>query len=365
MRITRLELRNFRSYASLELDPSPGLTVLVGPNAAGKTNAIEAIQMVTSLRSFRRPKLDEVVRWGAEEARVRIVAEQGERRLETEMSVDAAGQRTYRVNGQTKRRLAEITGLLPSVTFTPDDLEMVKGPAERRRTAIDDLGEQLSPVFGALRRDYGRVVRHRNALLKEGAPDREVDPWGEQVALLGARLLSHRVRLLGRVMAAASEGYAAMAGGEPLGFTYDDRCGLHGSDTEDLVAVAEAIRIETARRHDEERRRATTLAGPHRDDIVFDIAGRDARTFASQGQQRTIALAWKLAEVSVVREVLRTDPVLLLDDVMSELDSTRRAALSELVSTEIQTFVTTTNTGYFEQSMLDRSLVVPIPEAGR
>lgn len=360
MRITRLELRDFRNYTSLDVEPAPGLTVFAGPNASGKTNVIEAIQLVTSTRSFRRPRFEDLVRWGADEARVRLAAAEGERRLETELTVDSAGQRAYKVNGQSKRRHSEVAGLLPSVVFTPDDLEMVKGPAERRRSAIDDLGEQLSPVYGSLRRDYGRVVKHRNALLKEGAPAGEMDPWDHQVASLGARLVSHRYRLLERVMSAAAEDYAAMAAGEELGYTYADRCGLHTCDPGDTDAVEEAIRAEIARRHQEERRRATTLAGPHRDDIVFSVGGRDARAFASQGQQRTVALAWKLAEVRVVGEVLRRDPVLLLDDVMSELDADRRASLSELVSTEIQTFVTTTNTSYFSSGMLERALVVPI-----
>ena len=146
MRITRVELRDFRNYEAFDLEPSPGLTVLVGPNAAGKTNVIEAVQLVTAARSFRRPRFEELVRWGTEGARVRLRAEKDERLLETEMTVDATGQRSYRINGQSKRRFSEISGLLPSVLFTPEDLGLVKGPAERRRAALDDLGEQLSPT---------------------------------------------------------------------------------------------------------------------------------------------------------------------------------------------------------------------------
>jgi DNA replication and repair protein RecF len=361
LRITRLELSNFRNYTRFVLEPSPSLTVLLGPNAAGKTNAIEAIQLVTSTRSFRRPKLDQVVRWGSEGASVRLRAEDGPRLLETEMEIDAEGRRTYRVNGQTVRRFSEVAGLLPSVVFTPDDLDMAKGPAERRRTAIDDLGEQLSATYGSLRHDYGRVVRHRNALLKDHATETLMEAWDEQLVTMGAKLLAHRLRLLEKVMTHAAERYQAMAKGEELGFAYVDKCGLPPGGPLDQDLIERALRAELGKRRAEEDRRVTTLVGPHRDDIVFDVDGRNARTFASQGQQRTIALAWKLAEVEVVREVLREDPVLLLDDVMSELDAERRAALSQLVSSDIQTFITTTNTGYFTGEMLDRALMVEIP----
>jgi DNA replication and repair protein RecF len=363
VRITRLELRDFRNYERYTLEPSTGLTVLVGPNAAGKTNIIEAVQMVTSARSFRRPRFDDLVRWGAAGARVTLKAEEGARSLEMALDIDAEGRRTYRVNGQTKRRLSEIPGILPSVVFTPEDLDMVKGPAERRRSAVDDLGEQLSPAYGSLRRDYGRIVRQRNALLREGSGREALSVWDDQLASVGARLVVHRLRLLERVMRRASVRYAAMADGEELAYSYSDRCGLGSCDAEDTPGVEEGLRSEIARRSGEERVRATTLAGPHRDDIVFSVAGRDARSFASQGQQRTVALAWKLAEVEVVEEVLRRPPVLLLDDVMSELDAARRAALSEIVASEIQTIVTTTNTGYFSPEILERATVASIGDS--
>jgi len=360
VRITRVELTDFRNYENLVLEPSPGLTVLTGPNAAGKTNAIEAIQLVTAARSFRKPEFTDVVRWGASCARVYVRAEEGPRLLEIDLEVDDQGRRTYLVNGQVRRRHADVAGLLPSVVFTPDDLGMVKGPAERRRAATDDLGEQLSSTYGSLRRDHGRAVRQRNTLLRESVAGPEMDVWEEQVISLGSKLVIHRVRLLERIMQHAAKRYAEMAGGENLGYIYADRCGIGECATLETGAVEEAMRAELKRRHAEERRRLVTLVGPHRDDIVLKIEGKDARSFASQGQQRTIALAWKLAEVAVVEDVLHREPVLLLDDVMSELDADRRTALSDLVAGEIQTVVTTTNTSYFTEEMLAKALVVPI-----
>lgn len=360
MRITRIELSDFRSYEKFTLEPSPGLTVLVGPNAAGKTNVIEAIQLVTAARSFRRPEFCDLIRWGAAQARVSLRAEENVRLLEIELRVDENSGRTYLVNGQTRRRHSEVAGLLPSVVFTPDDLALVKGPAEKRRSAVDDLGEQLSSTYGSLRRDYGKVVRQRNALLREGAPGSSLEAWDEQLVMLGSRLLVHRLGLLERTMAHAVRRYAEMTDGETLGYSYADRCGIGECSSLGPAEAEEALRAELAARARDERVRAVTLVGPHRDDIMLTVDARDARSFASQGQQRTIALAWKLAEVEMVEEVLRRKPVLLLDDVMSELDAERRAALSEVVASEIQTVVTTTTIGYFSPETLEKATIVDI-----
>ena len=338
---------------------------MVGPNAVGKTNIIEGLQLATAGSSFRRPRWEDLVRWGDDAARVSLRAEGGPRRLEVSLDISSDGTRTFRVDGTAKRRTADVAGLVPSVTFTPDDLAMVKGPAERRRTSIDDLGEQLSATYGSLRRDYGRVVRQRNILLRDERAGHELDAWDEQLATLGARLVSHRIRLLARVMGHAAERYAEMAGGEPLEWHYEDRCGLEPEgEPPSAGEAARAIAAEISRRAPEERRRAVTLVGPHRDDVVFSVGGRDARSFASQGQQRTAALAWKLAEVSVIEDVLRRRPVLLLDDVMSELDAERRAALRKTVAGRTQTVVTTTNLGYFDEEALADATVVTLPPEG-
>ena len=362
MLVTSVVLADFRNYGSFELRPHPALTVLVGPNATGKTNSIEAIQLATTGASFRRPRWEDLVRWGADKGRATLVAGDGERHLELGLEVSADGGHSFTVNGQSRRRISDVAGRLPSVTFTPDDLELAKGPSERRRSSVDDLGGQLSRTYGAMRRDFGRVVRQRNALLKEQAGPGELAVWDEQVVAMGAKLLSYRLRLLAQVMDEAADRYAATAGGEQLSWTYDDRCGLGGEASAATSAdeAGEGIRAELHRRQDEERRRGVTLVGPHRDDLVFLVGGRPARAFASQGQQRTIALAWKLAEVAVIERVLHARPLLLLDDVMSELDAGRREALMDVVARRAQTFVTTTNIGYFGAETLAEASVVEL-----
>lgn len=363
MRITRLELKDFRNSVHRVLEPGEALTVFVGPNAAGKTNIIEAISVVATGASFRHPRWDEVVRWQADDALVAMVAEGEGSHVEVEMRTTADGTRSWRVNGLNKRRTADAVRFVPVVSFTPDDLLLVKGSAELRRAAVDSLGEQLSATYGALRRDYARVVRQRNALLRDEAASSELTPWDEQLVQLGGRLHTHRRSLVRKVIEAAAPVYAHLSDGEMLTSRLADRCGVGCDDISVEVErqqAEDALRSELDRRRADERTRRVSLVGPHRDDIIFEVDGRDARSYCSQGQQRTIALAWKLAEVSVVRDVLRRAPVLLLDDVMSELDETRRAALTDLVQRDIQTFVTTTNTGYFDPDLLRSALVVTV-----
>lgn len=363
MRITQLELRDFRNYTHWSFQPDSALTVFAGPNAIGKTNIIEAIQLVATGSSFRNPRWDDVVRWGADRAAVTLHADGDGSHADIQLIIESEGQRTWSVGGVRKRRTADACRYVPVVAFTPDDLSLVKGPAEQRRTALDVLGEQLSPTYGALRRDYNRVVRQRNALLRDEAPQVSVDPWDEQLIRLGARLHTHRRRLARQVLDAAAPIYTHLAAGETLKATMCDRCGL---GTHDLTASIEtgeaetALREELARRRIDERARGVTLAGPHRDDLAFLIGQRDARVFGSQGQQRTIALAWKWAEVVVIETIMKKAPILLLDDVMSELDESRRGALTDLVQRKVQTFVTTTTTTYFDPALLREARVIDL-----
>jgi DNA replication and repair protein RecF len=363
--ITRIGLRDYRNLESFELSPESALTVLVGPNGAGKTNTIEAIQILCTGSSFRNPVWEDLVRWGSGTANVYMAVEGESSPLTVNLRISRSGSRIWKVNDITKRRLSDATRFVPVVVFTPDDLSMVKGSAEQRRASIDALGEQLSVVYGSLRRDYARVVRQRNKLLRDGTTPEALRPWSAQLVALGARLHTHRRRLLRRVADSMRPAYARLSGGEELEVLMEDRCGVGVSvvDTDiDHETVAGCMDEQISTRSAQEIERRVSLVGPHRDDVVFTIGERDARSFASQGQQRTLALAWKLAEVEVVRSVMSKTPVLLLDDVMSELDQDRRAALTAVMQQDIQTFVTTTNTGYFDPALLRSAVVVDMGE---
>ena len=354
--ITHLELIDFRSYERFTIEPDRELTILVGPNAAGKTNVIEAIELLTAAESFRRPGWGDVVRWGADEARLELRAAGDGRVLDTIMRAGLTGKRSYEVNGKIRRRVSEVAGIVPCVVFTPDDLRIVKDSADRRRSAVDGVGDQLSPAYRSARIEYERILKHRNSLLRDEARENEMlELWTSRLIDSGSSFGGHRRRLFERLSARMSEVYRMLSSGERLTAVYLPSWEGHTLEDAD---PRDAMRTALRQRRKEETGRGTTLVGPHRDDVLFSIDGRDARSFASQGQQRTIALAWKLAEVGVIAEIGGQPPVLLLDDVMSELDETRRHSLAKFVGEAAQTFVTTTNLGYFEDELVRRALVV-------
>lgn len=317
--------------------------------------------MLTAGESFRRPQWHEVVKWGEPEAHLELEAEGDGRCLDINLRVTQAGRRAYRVNGKARRRVSEASGIIPSVVFTPDDLRMVKDSADRRRAAIDSVGDQLSASYLAARMEYERIVRQRNAALKDIDGDQAtLAVLAEKLVTSGSAFCGHRKRLFERISSKMSEVYGTLTENEPLTARYVPSWERNGADTE-TGDMAEAMNVALTAVVKEEAARGLTLIGPHRDEVEFKVGGRDARAYASQGQTRTIALAWKLAEVGVISEIAGQTPLLLLDDVMSELDEARRHALAEAVGGIAQTVVTTTNLGYFEKSLVDRARVVAIP----
>lgn len=364
-----LAVRDYRSFAARELVLDGRVTVLVGRNAAGKTNLIEAIQLLTSGQSFRRPAPRELLREGASAGRARLRIE-GEGRL-VDMGLEVAdGRRCFTRNGK-RVTSAGVRGVLPSVLFTPDDLDMVKRGAGVRREALDGFGCQLNESYARLSATYARIVEQRNNLLRS-CGDRP-DPallaaWDESLCTTGAALSQHRAALVSRIRTRFIEVMAGVAPGERVDVAYLPSVaapdGTLPADREELVMLLAA---EQVARRPEELRRRQTLVGPHRDDVLFTVDGRPARAFGSQGQQRSLVLAWKIAEVEVAADILGYPPILLLDDVMSELDARRRAAVLACIEGEVQTVITTTNLGYFDDAALERAKVVEIggEEEGR
>lgn len=358
--VTTLSLADFRSFERLEVELSPAVTVLAGPNATGKTNTVEAIQLLTSGASFRRPTPGQLVREGAASARADARLEGDGRVIDVRLDVTARSRRFSR-NGKACRA-ADMPQNLMSVLFTPDDLSLVKRGASVRRDELDAFGRQANRGYANVLSAYQRAVEQRNRLLREDAPDRALlAAWDESVALGGATLLSARLRLFGRLARRAAEAYRVISGGEELSCVYVCTLGegLEELSRDELREVF-LERLEAARADD--LRRQQTTVGPHRDDVTFLVAGRDARAFASQGQQRSVALALKMAEVELADEIIGSRPILLLDDVMSELDERRRSAAVAFALDGIQTVVTTTNLGYFSPELLDAAKVVSYGE---
>ena len=354
--VQNIRLTDFRNARSREIELSPAATVLVGPNASGKTNTVEALQMLTAGYSFRRPTPAALVREGAERARAeaRLV---GDGRV-VDVRVDAApGRRAFFRNGK-KVQSSDVAGTLMSVLFTPDDLALVKRGASGRRDELDGFGRQAAAGYSRLLAAYTRAVEQRNRLLKEDAPDPGLlDAWDASVAAGGAALLYSRLRLFSRLAPKVSECYGKISAGEPMGCAYVSTLGdgVESMGRDDLARLFSERLAEA--RGDDLRRQQTTV-GPHRDDVAFTVDGRDARAFASQGQQRSCVLALKMAEALLAEEVVGSRPLLLLDDVMSELDERRREAVVAMLLADTQAVITTTNLGYFSDGVLSGAKVV-------
>ena len=392
--IEQLTFRNFRNYDDLRLTGLGDITVLVGRNAIGKTNIIEGVQLLTALTSFRHAPMDQLIRHGSESARLEMSVGDGNRQLSVDVLLDGKS-RKYQLNGKAKRP-ADLKGLVPSVIFTPDDLELVKGSNTGRRTALDALGSQVNKSYYTVRRDYEKVIRHKNRLLKDEADAALVEAIDEMLVTVGTQLTYYRAALFARLMPHVAEKYRQISGGrEVLTAVYapsweegtggeTSRSPINpGREGDQEVAptgdgpggesfpsasftrdeAREALARALHGRAGEERRRGRALVGPHADTITFLLDGQNASLYGSQGQQRSIVLAYKLAEAAVIEEILAQKPVLLLDDVMSELDGARREALVQAMENGSQTFITTANLAYFDESMLERSNVVHLPLA--
>lgn len=328
MRLDHLWVVDFRNYEAAELALAAGLTVMVGLNGAGKTNMLEAIAYLATLSSFRGVGNDALIRNGAAQAVVRGEGERAGRALLIEAEVRPTGRGRVTVNRQPLRRTADLSGALRVSVFSPDDLELVKAGPTGRRRYLDDALASLHPRNDAARRDLERVVRQRNALLAQAAgrpklPDdvaATLEVWDARLVQIGEAVGAARADLVARLEPVVAKAYAQVAGdgggaARAAGVAYDAPWRAQG-----LAAALGAARRD-------ELRRGVTLVGPHRDELALTIGGMPARSHASQGEQRSLALALRLAAHDVVSELVGEPPLLLLDDVFSELDPGRSDAL--------------------------------------
>ncbi len=327
MHLSWLDLRDFRSYPSLSFEPSPGVNVLVGPNGAGKTTVLEAVGYLSGLSSFRRTPDGALIRTGAEAAVVRggFMKEAGETRIEVE--IPEAGRRRVLVNGKRPSRLADVATMAPVVAFLPDDLDLVKESSGIRRRYTDDLGTQLAPVYGGTVAEYDQTLRQRNALLRRDGPATDplsLEVWDERLVGAAVALWNERVRLIERLGPTLDQAHGSVAGpGERLAIVLGPAMGTDHAGDWDSEAAARALHDSLLSRRRRELEQRTTTVGPHRDELRLVLGHRDVRTQASQGEQRSVAVAMRVASYRLLRERHGHPPVLLLDDVFSELDLAR------------------------------------------
>jgi DNA replication and repair protein RecF len=344
VRLTQLWLTDFRCYRSLEVDLPDGVTVIVGDNGQGKTSLLEAVGWVATGRSFRGVPDAALVREGTEQAVLRAEVEHAGRVQLLEAELRAAGRNRVRVNHQPVQRRRDLLGLLRVTVFAPDDLQLVKGSPGARREYLDTLLVAITPRYEAACSDFDKVLRQRNALLRGRARDpAALDTlvvFDEQLIGAGSELVRGRLRLIDQLTPEVAAAYQSLAGDDPgIDAVYE----APWADTTPLGRddVETQLRTALAAHRRQELDRGVTLVGPHRDEWRLRVRGLDARSHASQGEQRTLALALRLAGHRVCTEVVGEEPVLLLDDVFSELDPHRAAALVAHLDLGHQTLITT------------------------
>ena len=342
MHINRLWLSNFRNYESEEIDfPSRGLTVIEGPNGQGKTNVLEAISYAASQRSFRVAHFDALIRSGADSAIVRADADRAGRQLLIESEISATGRNRTLVNKQNIRSTNADSRLLVTV-FGPDDLDLIKGGPAIRRDYLDQLLADMDPRLQALQRDIDRIIRQRNTLLRQagGRATLEIvatlDVWDAKFSQAGEQLGKARRELVQRLMPLVTDAYRRVVDEKHGNQIVDLKLQDDWSSADGGPGLAKSL--EEARKAD--LARSVTTVGPHRDELLLSINNQSARTHSSQGEQRSLALALRFAGHELLTEVAGAPPLLLLDDVLSELDGRR----SQLLLNELpvsQVFLTT------------------------
>jgi len=350
MRIERLELAGFRNYPALAAEFPAGPQVVVGPNAAGKTNLLEALLVLGTGHSHRATADGDLIGWGADYTRLTADVAAGPddtgaparaQSIEVVLARSGPARKRVRVNG-VPRRASALAEVLPVVLFSPEDMLLVVGSPGLRRAALDGLVSQLEPEAAATLGSYGRALVQRNnllRLLRDGAADpAELRFWSETVAHEGGRIVGWRRATLAALAEPLAAAHAEIAPAEAaLALRYLTNAEpLAGED------AGAALRRRLAETADKELWNGATLVGPHRDDLAFELAGRELSGFASRGQQRSAILAFKLAQLELLRRRFGRPPLLLLDDVFSELDPERRAHLVRRIGELPQAFVTTT-----------------------
>lgn len=341
MKILTLQLENFRNYASQDFRFIDGLNVICGSNGAGKTNVLESVYLLSLFTSPRTTKDRDLVLFGKDKARVKMQLEKRFRKHTIILQIEANGKKKVVVDGIPVKRAAELIGVLGVVYFSPDEMRLVKEtPAERRRFLDVGLSQQQRAYFTALSR-YNKIIKQKNNLLKDSARLRNVDEmlsvWDAQLAEYGAIIIFKRKKYLEQLNSEAAKIHSILSGEkEKLELGYE--CPIDGETVEEIKEKL-FEKIESTREKDKQLGFGTV--GPHRDDISISVNGLDSRKFASQGQQRSVALAMKFGEAEMYREESGEAPVLLLDDVLSELDEQRQEKLLELTQ-GVQTLLTCT-----------------------
>lgn len=354
MIVESLRLHNFRNYENLDLSFDGGTNIFYGDNAQGKTNILEAVYLCGTTKSHKGSKDRELIRFGEEDAHIRMKLRRNGSPYEIDMHLKKNRQKGIAINGMPIRKASELLGIANFVFFSPEDLNIIKnGPAERRRFLDMELC-QLDKIYLHQLSNYNKAMMQRNKLLKDIYINPQytelLDAWDAQIVLYGSKLIAAREKFVENLNEVIFDIHRKLSGGiEKLEISYDKNVSVQD--------FGEKLK----KNRDKDIRMKMSMTGPHRDDLCFRIRDVDIRRFGSQGQQRTAALSLKLAEIELVRRAVRDTPVLLLDDVLSELDGNRQQYLLDNIH-DIQTLITCTGIDDFIENRFHLNKVFHVIE---
>jgi len=345
MRITSLSLNDFRNHAHLNLDFTPGTTTIIGRNGLGKTNIVEAVNYLATLGSHRVSQDIPMIRSGLTQANIAAQISKHDRSASIDITINSVGSNQVLLNGSQLTRPRDLLGLVHTIIFAPEDLELVKGDPSSRRKYVDDFSVQLTPRFAGVKQEFERVLKQRNSLLKSNGrrglsveAKNTLETWNELYVSAAADVVEQRLAALQLLTELITEHGQMLSGNtEPLRVDYSSTWLLPESNSRE--EIVKNLTDELARRLNDEVERAMTLVGPHRDDLKVTLSDMPAKGYASHGQSWSIALAMRLATFDVLRQH-DDDPILILDDVFAELDEKRRTRLAGAVGGVEQTLIT-------------------------
>ena len=366
MYLQRLHLQHFRNYQAQWVDFQAPKTILVGDNAQGKSNLLEAVELLATLKSHRTSRDRDLIQDQAQTGQISATLKRSLSDVDLSLVLRNGSRRTAALNGEKLRRQMDFLGTLNAVQFSSLDLELVRGGPGMRRLWLDTLLIQLEPVYAHILAQYNHALKQRNALLRHSSLEGDrvnIDPtqlalWDAQLATLGTRVIRRRSRGIDRLAPIAKHWHCLISGrSEVVDIRYAPNVPV---DSDDPSVGQGAVLEKIQQRASAEQHQHTSLVGPHRDDIDFLIDDTPARQYGSQGQQRTLVLSLKLAELKLIEAVVGEPPLLLLDDVLAELDLNRQNQLLDAIQERFQTLITTTHLGSFDAQWLNASQVLTV-----
>ena len=359
MFIKKLALKNFRNYEKAEIEFNSNKILFIGKNAQGKTNLLEAIFYLSTLDSLRAKTDSELIKWNEEYSNLYTQIKKFDVDIELEVNLNPPNKKKIKVNGIVKSKFADFIGNLSTVCFTTNDLLLLRGAPEDRRKWLDIAISQIYPAYNERLSKYNKIRLQKNNYLKDlkgnlNADSSVLDIWNEQLAITGSNITYIRINFLKELQKIAKGKHKQISDNEELSLSYNSTiigdCDFTSDIENEFILNNFKQRLEEKK--PEEIIRAQSVIGPHRDDVSYFINGNDSKKYASQGQQRTIVLALKLAELQLIKDKINTNAVLLLDDVLAELDDLRQNYLLNAIGDDTQTIITSVDTLHFKPEYL-------------